>query len=1717
MKITLFERWRRRGTAGRKTPKSHTRSRRMLLESLEHRAMLSASSVVKYSAYDVNHDNYLNVLDVVNLVSYINSHGSGPVDGASHAAASAGNQPSAALSSSSSSSSSGTNLDINDDGFINVLDIVSEVKALADVGATAQYALVATNAADQPLTGPVTVGDTFYIDVQVQDLRSVSYAGIAAANVAVNYTEQGGGTLAATPTGTVTSGASYPAPEGSSHGDATGTPGTIVGVQGAEDLNASGIPFYYNPLGTSALTLDRIQMTATAPGTMQFNTQSIAANGNYIVFAVGTGNNDPTQVPDNQVGPGSTSVTVLAVPPVPATLSGTVYVDQNGNGGQDSGELGLPGVTVQLFDSNNQLVGTPQVTDANGDYTFSNLSPGTYSVHELQPGVNFETVANVGSVDGTATGAAQGVDTITGVTLASGSVATAYDFGVQQPAFVSGRVYTDADGNNSFGSGDVGLAGATVQLTGANNNIVSTTTASDGTYSFTNLMPGTYTLHEVQPLGVFETGLNVGSVGGTTTGTAQGVDTVSGITLASGATGTGYNFAVQQPASISGTDYVDVNGDNSFDSGDTGLQGATIQLLDSTNQVVSSTTTVDASGTFSFTNLTPGVYTLLESTPPSPYVASASNIGNAGGNQVGVDKITGITIGSNTQATGYGFGVQNHTPMLAKYTLTATDVNDNPITSTVTVGQTFYVDIGVQDLRGVNYAGIASGNLDMSYVAQGGGTAGAAPTGNIIPGASYPQPSGASHGSALTTPGLVSNIQGSETANPTGVPFFYTPLGSGVFLLDRVEMIATTAGVVVFNSQFSSGESTIFAELTGANDPDAVPPSQILGGSALVTIVNAPPVPATLAGTVFIDTNGNDSQQTGEVGQFGVTVQLLNSSNSVVATTQSDSSGHYSFSNITPGTYSVHELQPSGLYETGLSVGSVGGSAVGTGSGVDTITGITLGSAAAGVNYNFALQMPATLFGTLYVDSSGDNIQQTNEPGLAGQTVQLIGPSNNVVQSATTQSNGSYSFTNILPGTYSVQEVTPASPYFETGSNLGSVGGSQVGFGRINGVTLASGGSAFGYNFAVQKLATVSGREYIDANGNNQFDSGESGLANVGIQLLSSTGQLLQSTTTAADGTYSFLVQPGTYTLHEQQPGGVYVQTASNIGSAGGSQPAVDTITGITLGSGGTGTDYDFGVQDHVPAQAQVRLAATALDGSTLPAVIPGGETFWLYEYVSDLRQPIANATGVLAAYTNVLFDSSKFQVVSPLTFGADFQNGTMPSGTPSNLHDVGAFSTLAGGNPTSGNQELLVFKVEVQAIGGGVSNIDPDQPDPLPGQSLGVIMVPLPGQATSQPLATAAIHFVGLDGLQTTQPVVASADSSTTITNSATSGALTPITFTVHLSAPATADTTVFYTTQDIGTDNAVPGVDFVQPTNGGQANLGSVVVMQGQSDATFTISAIGNSINQADKTFHLTLSSASNNVVISQTAASELATIHSGVPLPSIKVDPVTGTQASTLTFNVSLSAPSGQVVTVHYQTMATSPQSAIPGTDFEIKSGDIVFNPGDPLTKSITVNTFLDSSETAATKFQFVLTTTSTSNATLATSSAVGTINPLPQGSLSGFVYLDANNNGSRDAGEAGYAGVTILLSGLDRFGNAVNRSTQTLSDGSYSFGGLIQGHYIITEVQPSMYLEGKDHIGTQGGDASVQDKFTVDLAAGVNGTENDFGEGGLDPTKFWWPNF
>jgi uncharacterized repeat protein (TIGR01451 family) len=108
-----------------------------------------------------------------------------------------------------------------------------------------------------------------------------------------------------------------------------------------------------------------------------------------------------------------------------------------------------------------------------------------------------------------------------------------------------------------------------------------------------------------------------------------------------------------------------------------------------------------------------------------------------------------------------------------------------------------------------------------------------------------------------------------------------------------------------------------------------------------------------------------------------------------------------------------------------------------------------------------------------------------------------------------------------------------------------------------------------------------------------------------------------------------------------------------------------------------------------------------------------------------------------------------------------------------------------------------------------------------------------------------------------------------------------------------------------------------------------------------------------------------------------------------------------------------------------------------------------------------------------------------------------------SLSGFVYFDANDNGTKDGSDTGISGVTLTLSGTDETGAAVNMTATSGSDGSYKFDGLRHGTYTVTETPPSGYIDGAVSAGSAGGTAGTEQIGSVQLSPNVDATDYDFG--------------
>ncbi len=107
------------------------------------------------------------------------------------------------------------------------------------------------------------------------------------------------------------------------------------------------------------------------------------------------------------------------------------------------------------------------------------------------------------------------------------------------------------------------------------------------------------------------------------------------------------------------------------------------------------------------------------------------------------------------------------------------------------------------------------------------------------------------------------------------------------------------------------------------------------------------------------------------------------------------------------------------------------------------------------------------------------------------------------------------------------------------------------------------------------------------------------------------------------------------------------------------------------------------------------------------------------------------------------------------------------------------------------------------------------------------------------------------------------------------------------------------------------------------------------------------------------------------------------------------------------------------------------------------------------------------------------------------------------ISGFAYLDSNNNGKIDANERPVASVSVTLTGTDSSGHSVSQSVLTDADGLYMFDNLPVGTYAVSETTPVGYTSGLATIGSVPGTAQTGKFSGIHLGSGVADTNNNFG--------------
>jgi uncharacterized repeat protein (TIGR01451 family) len=285
----------------------------------------------------------------------------------------------------------------------------------------------------------------------------------------------------------------------------------------------------------------------------------------------------------------------------------------------------------------------------------------------------------------------------------------------------------------------------------------------------------------------------------------------------------------------------------------------------------------------------------------------------------------------------------------------------------------------------------------------------------------------------------------------------------------RITNNVNTAGVQRYNN--------ITGQYTGAYDVYTAYDLNTFGKTAGIGDIEAlcDEAPIELGNRVWFDRDRDGIQDAGEPGLAGVTVELRDGANTVISTTTTAADGTYYFASTNTGP-----LQPNTTYTVGIPSGQAAlsnyllttrdasantndtrdsdGTLVATNGATFSVTTGNAGQNNHTVDFGYWL--PASLGNYVWVDANRDGQQNDGPTGVSGVTVTLYDAGGLPIGTTQTDSTGYYSFTNLLPGTYSVGFTAPVGYTFtvqgattssDTDSNADPVTG------RTSPVTLGAG------------------------------------------------------------------------------------------------------------------------------------------------------------------------------------------------------------------------------------------------------------------------------------------------------------------------------------------------------------------------------------------------------------------------------------------------------------------------------------------------------------------------------------------------------------------------------------------------------------------------------------------------------------------------------------
>jgi len=851
-----------------------------------------------------------------------------------------------------------------------------------------------------------------------------------------------------------------------------------------------------------------------------------------------------------------------------SALAGTVFFDRNANGANDGTDTAIASVTVTLTGTDGQgaAVNLTTTTDSTGAFSFTDLiapSASGYTLTQTQPAAYSNGQITAGGAGGTVNLA---LNRVSAIALANGTATTGYLF-AELGTIISGTVYRDADRDGALDVGELGLVSVTITLRdGANAVVATTTTAANGTYSFPPQAGGSYTVVETQPTG-YQSG-------------PQNASNSVALTLVAGTPLT-VDFG-ESAGSLAGRVFLDSNNNGIQDGGEIGLPGVTITLTGTASDAsaVNRSATTNASGQYTFSDLLSGTYVITETQPASfGDGLDVLGAGNAGGTP-GNDVYSAIALPAGTQATGYNFsetgaaivgvvfhdrnrdGTQQSGDLgIAGVTLTLKDAGNATIATTTSAVDGSYLFAGISagnysviETQPAGYGSSPSSPDTAAIVVPpgAGATALFADTLSTLSGSVYIDlnNNGSRDSGEPGISGISVSLTGTDAASAAvnrtattdaGGAFelidLLTPNASGYTLSEPVQPVAYADGLdAAGTAGGTTGNDTITAIHLGVNT-DAT--GYTFGERG-----------TTISGVVYKDVNADGTRATGDPPLAGITITLKDGLGAPVGSTTTAADGTYAFFGLPAGNYQVEETQPPGY-----------------GSSTPDTRSVTV-AAGGSATAEFG-EITSSFAGLVWTDTNNNGVRDAGEPGISGVTITLTGNDANGVavnRSALTDASGNFIFVDVLGGLYTLSETQP--PAYADGLDvLGSAGGT-LGNDSVTAITLPVGTAATGYLFG-ELGQSVTGHVWLDSNRDAALDNGETGIAGVLLTLKDASNTTVATTTSAADGTFSFgNIPAGRYTVEETQPAGYGSSTPNSVAfdlTAGGA-PTVMNF-GETAGS----------------------------------------------------------------------------------------------------------------------------------------------------------------------------------------------------------------------------------------------------------------------------------------------------------------------------------------------------------------------------------------------------------------------------------------------------------------------------------------------------------------------------------------------------------------------